>query len=96
LKELPTWRTACVARFEFGILKTVTANHGLDFTGGIVDGEKRALRAGLLFELDAHGIVAQFLDAQLREVARFQQVCRFFAAGPSEIVGESIRGKARF
>jgi hypothetical protein len=56
---------------EFGILKTISANHGLDFAGGIVDGEKCALRAGLLFELNAHGIVAQFLDGQLYEVAHF-------------------------
>ena len=72
---------------EFGILKTVAADHGFDFPGGIIDGEKRPLRAGLLFELGAHGVVAQFLNRELRQVADFQQIAGFLAASPDEIVG---------
>src|ERR1700674_4763358 len=76
---------------EFGILKTVAANHGLDFTGGIIDGEQRALRAGLLFELDADSIVPQFLNGELSEVADPQKVRRFLAAGPGKIAGRKNR-----
>ena len=72
---------------EFGIFKTVTANHGFDFPGGIVDGQKRALRPGLLFELNTHGIVPHFLNGELGEVTHFQEFGRFLAAGPGEIVG---------
>ena len=71
---------------EFGVLKTVTANHGLDFPSGIVDGEERALGPGLLFKLNAHGVVTQFLDGELREVTHFQEIGRFLAARPDEIV----------
>jgi len=58
---------------------------------------KRALGAGLLFELDAHGIVPQFLNGELGKVTHFQEIARFLAAGPGEFVGKrEFRGKARF
>ncbi len=45
------------------------------------------MRPGLLFELQAHGIVAQFLNRELRQVTCFQEIGRLFSAGPGEIVG---------
>src|SRR6266704_3429850 len=37
--------------------------------------------------LNAHRILAQFLDGQLRQVTHFQEIAGFFTASPREIVG---------
>ena len=54
---------------ELGIFETVAANHGFDFAGGVVDGDHRGLRRGLLLELNARGGFAKFLNGELRQIA---------------------------
>src|SRR5207245_4899695 len=72
---------------ELGVFEAVAADHRFDLAGGIIDGEQSALWAGLLFELDAHGVAPQFLNGELRQVADLQQFRRFLAAGPGKITG---------
>ena len=50
---------------EFGIFKTVAADHGFDFADRVVNGDHGGLRGGLLFELYARGGFTQFLNGDL-------------------------------
>ena len=91
MKELPTWRYGLRGAIEFGIFKTVAADHGFDFAGGIVDGDHGGLRSGLLFQLHASGGFAQILNGKLREIADGENFPGFFVPGPGEIgKGERI------
>ena len=54
---------------ELGIFKTVAADHGFNFAGGVVDGNHGALRSGKLLELDSGGSFAKLLNGELSEIA---------------------------
>jgi len=79
------WRTAAWRGLNLES-RTVSANHGFDFTGGIVDGQKRGLAAGLLLELHAHGSVRAIPESRIAPGhAYFQEIAGFLAAGPGQI-----------
>ena len=57
---------------ELGLIEAVSADHGLDFAGGIINRHERRLRRGQLLEPHARDAVFQVLDMNLREVPHLE------------------------
>ena len=70
---------------EFRFAEIVAADHGLDFAGGVVDGEQRRLRRRLLLELHFGRGAGKLLDRNHHQIAHLQKLGGRFVAGPGEI-----------
>ena len=78
---------------KFRFIKAVTADHGLDFTGRIVNRHNGCLRADILLQLDVRGSAIDLLDVDLDEIARLQQLGRRLVPGPCKIRLREQRAK---
>ena len=60
---------------EFGFVEVASADQGLDAAGGVVDGEQRALSAGVLLEADAcRAVRAERKNLDVADVAGLENV----------------------
>ena len=95
MKLEPVWRSACVARLKTRERVVASADHGQHVAAGVVDGQQRALRAGVLLERGAARAALRGRgQADVDDVAGLGQRVAVALAGPLPVGGQKDNFRA--